>query len=174
MLMIHFTRKVSRKGPPTSSSVPRLCSPGRWLWWGRSWWMQTLWGGAGRREHWGSTLHTFTLHHHFRGTFLCFCLLPIVTLGVWLTWTGSQRGEVTSPKSQNNRARTRNQICPGPGLPPSPTGRWRVCYLFRVRSFSFFFLPVFFPAFFWLGTSTWPLSSVPRLPRPGCLSLSQP
>lgn len=64
------------------------------------------------------------------------------------TW--SQRGYVTFPRSHGNRTRSGSQLRPGRGSLHRPQRgvEGGVRYLPRVRSFSFFFFPAFFPGLF--------------------------
>lgn len=83
----------------------------------------------------------------FQITFLCFCLILTAIFWVWqekcLVNRESERlndfPEVTQQQNQGQQL-----------------DLWRVCYLFGVRSFSFFFFfpAFFFTFFFWIETST--------------------
>lgn len=66
----------------------------------------------------------------------------------------SHRGDVTFPGSHGNRTRSAVSSVLGEAHSTAHSKGWGVRYLSKVRSLSFFFFPAFFPALFWLGTST--------------------
>lgn len=66
----------------------------------------------------------------------------------------SHRGDVTFPGSHGNRTRSAVSSVLGEAHSTAHSKGRGVRYLSKVRSLSFFFFPAFFPALFWLGTST--------------------
>lgn len=86
--------------------------------------------------------------------------------GTWWTRLGVQQGEIISLMPHSNRTKPRNQG------PPTDMCSRILHYLSGVRSFSFLFFPLFFPAFFWWAVSLQVITFCSPLTPPGTLSSS--